>query len=175
VTHDRGDLVTRALLCLVATACALTLLLAYRVPNVPLAPPVDQSFASSPPPKAAGAGAKPSGARATGNGAPTRWSLSDRGELQVIGPPVGWGYGHVQVKVTLEGSRIMDVAVVDMATTNPVSRYRSRAAVARLRGDVLAGQGADVDVVTGATYTSDAYLRSLQAALDLAHGSPSGG
>lgn len=166
---------TRALLCLVGTACALTLLLAYRVPNIPLAPPVDQSVASSPPPRAAGAGAKPNGSPAASNGPPARWDLSDRGELQVIGPPVAWPYGHVQVKVTLEGSRIMDVAVVDMATTNPVSRYRSRAAVARLRGNVLAGQGADVDVVTGATYTSNAYLRSLQAALDMAHGSPSGG
>jgi hypothetical protein len=166
---------TRALLCLVATACALMLLLAYRVPHIPLAPAVGQSVASSPPPKGAGAGAKPSGAKAPSNGPPARWALSDRGELQVVGPPVGWPYGHVQVKVTLEGSRILDVAVVDMATTNPISRYRSRAAVSRLRGSVLSGQGADVDVVTGATYTSDAYLRSLQAALDMAHGTPAGG
>jgi FMN-binding domain len=145
------------------------------VPKVPLAAPVGQSVTASPPSKAAGAAAKPSGARPASSGPPARWAVSDRGELQVIGPPVGWPYGHVQVKVTLEGPRIMDVAVVEMATTNPVSRYRSRAAVARLRGSVLAGQGADVDVVTGATYTSDAYLRSLQAALDMAHGTrPSG-
>jgi FMN-binding protein len=161
---------TRALLCLVATACALVLLLTYRVPRVPLAEPVDRSVAASPPPKAAGAGNKPSGAKPATSGPPARWAVSDRGELQVIGPPVGWPYGHVQVKVTLEGSRIMDVAVVEMVTTNPVSCYRSQAAVARLRGSVLEDQGADVDVVTGATYTSDAYLRSLQAALDMVHG-----
>jgi uncharacterized protein with FMN-binding domain len=34
---------------------------------------------------------------------------------------------------------------------------------------VLSGQDAGVDVVTGATYTSHAYLQSLQAALDMAH------
>jgi hypothetical protein len=160
---------TRALLCLVATACALTLLLAYRVPSIPLAPPVDQAVASARLPKGAGAGTKASDAKAAVNGPPAGWSLSDRGELQVIGPPVGWPYGHVQVQVTLEGSRILDVAVVDMATTNPISRYRCRAAVWLLRGSVLSAQGADVDVVTGATSTSDAYLHSLQAALDMAH------
>lgn len=154
---------TRALLCLVVTACALTLLLAYRVPNIPLAPPVDRVVASSPPDRSDLAGVAAGQPRRPG------WSMSQRGELQVTGPPAGWTYGHVQVQVTLSGKRIMDVAVVDMATTNPISRYRSRAAVARLRAEVLSGQDAGVDVVTGATYTSHAYLQSLQAALDMAH------
>jgi hypothetical protein len=160
--------VTRALICLVATAFALALLLAYQAPSIPLAPPVDRVVASSPPrgsttPAAAGQPRKPGRAQ------------SDRGELEVVGPPVGWSYGHVQVQVTVAGGRILDVAVVDMATTNPVSRYRSRAAVPRLRAEVLAGQDAGVDVVTGATFTSHAYLRSLQAALDIAHGATATG
>lgn len=154
---------TRALLCLVATACALVLLLAYRVPNLPLAQPVDRTVASSPPDRADLARV------AAGNPRKPGRSMSERGELQVTGPPAGWTYGHVQVQVTLAGKRILDVAVVDMATTNPISRYRSRAAVTRLRGEVLSGQDAGVDVVTGATYTSHAYLQSLQAALDMAH------
>jgi len=152
---------TRALICLVGTVCGLALLLAYRVPDIPLAAPVDRVVTSRSP-KAAGTPA----AGASRN--PGR-SRSDRGELEVIGPPVGWSYGRVQVRVTMAGGRILDVAVVDMATTNPIARYRSRAAVSRLRGEVLAGQDAGVDVVTGATYTSHAYLGSLQAALDLAH------
>jgi hypothetical protein len=155
--------VTRALLCLVATACALVLLLAYRVPNIPLAQPVDRTVASSPPDRSDLARV------AAGNPRKPGWSRSQRGELLVTGPPAGWTYGHVQVQVTLSGKRILDVAVVDMATTNPISRYRSRAAVTRLRGEVLSGQDAGIDVVTGATYTSHAYLQSLQAALDMAH------
>jgi hypothetical protein len=155
--------VTRALICLVASAFALVLLLAYRVPNLPLAPPIDQVAASSPPGPSTPTGAAGQPRK------PGRYQ-SARGELEVIGPPVGWSYGHVQVQVTMTGRRILDVAVVDMATTNPISRYRSRAAVSRLRTEVLAGQHAGVDVVTGATFTSDAYLHSLQAALDMAHG-----
>jgi FMN-binding domain len=155
--------VTRALICLVATAFALALLLAYRVPDIPLAAPVDRAVASGPPKGAT------TPAVAAGRPRKTGWTVSDRGELEVVGPPVGWSYGHVQVRVTLKERRILDVAVVDMATTNPVSRYRSRAAVSRLRGEVLSGQDAGIDVVTGATYTSNAYLDSLQAALDMAH------
>jgi hypothetical protein len=139
------------------------LLLAYRVPDIPLAEPVDRVVTSNPP---KGATTPPA---AAGRPQMPGWTMSDRGELEVVGPPVGWSYGHVQVRVTLKDSRILDVAVVDMATTNPISRYRSRAAVSRLRGEVLSGQDAGVDVVTGATYTSDAYLNSLQAALDMAH------
>lgn len=155
---------TRALICLVGTVCALTLLLAYRVPNLPLAPPVDQAATSRP------AKATVTPDPAAGSPRKTGLHLTDSGELEVVGPPVGWSYGHVQVQVTMTGKRILDVAVVDMATTNPISRYRSRAAVSRLRGEVLSGQDAGVDVVTGATYTSNAYLGSLQAALDMAHG-----
>lgn len=153
---------TRALICLVATAFALVLLLAYRVPDIPLAAPVDRAVSSGPP----GRAATPA---AAGRPAKAGWSRLGNGELEVVGPPVGWTYGHVQVRVTLHGRSIRDVAVVDMATTNPISRYRSRAAVARLRGEVLSGQDAGVDVVTGATYTSTAYLHSLQSALDMAH------
>jgi uncharacterized protein with FMN-binding domain len=154
--------VTRALLCLVATAFALALLLAYRVPDIPLAAPVDRAVTARPP-KGAVTPAAAGRPRKAG------WTMSQDGALEVTGPPVGWTYGHVQVQVTLRGRRIADVAVVDMATTNPISRYRSRAAVSRLRGEVLSGQDAGVDVVTGATYTSTAYLHSLQAALDMAH------
>jgi hypothetical protein len=154
--------VTRALICLVATAFALALLLAYRVPPIPLAAPVDRQVTSSPP-KGAATPQAAAGPRKAG------WTVAIGGELEVVGPPVGWTYGHVQVRVTLKDRRILDVAVVDMATTNPISRYRSRAAVSRLRGEVLSGQNAGVDVVTGATYTSTAYLHSLQAALDMAH------
>jgi hypothetical protein len=157
--------VTRALICLVATAFALTLLLAYRVPDIPLAAPVDRAVASNPPKGSA----TPVDRAAAGRPRKTGWSMSDSGALEVVGPPVGWSYGHVQVEVTLKDRRILDVAVVDMATTNPISRDRSRAAVSRLRGEVLSGQDAGVDVVTGATYTSNAYLHSLQAALDMAH------
>ncbi|MGI8749322.1 MAG: FMN-binding protein [Thermoleophilaceae bacterium] len=38
-------------------------------------------------------------------------------------------------------------------------------AAPQLRGEALRAQSAQMDVVSGATYTSEAYARSLQAAL----------
>jgi hypothetical protein len=147
------------------------LLLAYRPPQVPQDRLVDQAVVAPPPT----ARDRPPDVRITGRGnlqmtGPSMgWYYPGRGRLLVTGPPVGWSYGHLQVEVTLAGWRILDVAVVRLATTNAVSQLRSRAAAERLRSEVLSSQRMDVDVVTGATYTSHAYLRSLQAALDMAH------
>jgi len=163
--------VTRALLSLVATVCALTLLLAYRAPRIPRDGMVDQAVVA--PPRTTGG--PPPDVHITGRGnlqmtGPSMgWLYSGAGTLLVTGPPVGWSYGHLQVEVTLAAGRIVDVAVVRLATTNAVSQLRSRAAAERLRNEVLTSQRTDVDVISGATYTSHAYLRSLQAALDTAH------
>jgi uncharacterized protein with FMN-binding domain len=42
-------------------------------------------------------------------------------------------------------------------------------AVPQLRSEVLTAQSANIDVVSGATVTSEGYINSLQAALDSAH------
>jgi FMN-binding domain len=159
-----GAHITRLTVTLLATACLLLAVLTYRTPQIPHDRQADRAALAPPPPSTAGAGPAKQAL-----GPPTSWCYSGRGRLQAVGPTVGWSYGHVQVAVTLAGSRILDVAVAQLATTNPVSQRRSAAAAGRLRGAVLASQRADVDVVSGATYTSQAYLRSLQAALDKAH------
>jgi len=147
------------------------LLLAYRAPRIPQDRLVDQAVVAPSPP----AGSPPPDVRVTGRGnlqmtGPSMgWYYPGRGRLLVTGPPVGWSYGHLQVEVTLAGRRILDVAVVRLATTNAVSQLRSRAAAELLRSEVLSSQRIDVDVISGATYTSHAYLHSLQAALDMAH------
>jgi len=147
----------RFVVALVATACAVVLLLWYRTPRLAQDQLADRAVAAPPP-----AG----GVVRHGCPAATAWT-------SVTGPTVAWRLGHLQVRVTLIECRIADVTVVDLATTNPVSQRRSRTAVSVLRGQVLSSQCADVDVVSGATYTSSAYLHSLQAALDAAHAATS--
>ena len=70
-------------------------------------------------------------------------------------------FGDVQVRVVLTGTHIDDVIVVQMSN-------RPRDAAARLRQEALAKQSADLTNVSGATYTAQAYMRSLQSALDKA-------
>ncbi|MBP2474176.1 uncharacterized protein with FMN-binding domain [Crossiella equi] len=70
-------------------------------------------------------------------------------------------YGTVQVRVTFSGDRITDVQALRAPTST-----RTQGALPRLRQSALSAQSADIDTVSGATQTSQAYRRSLQAALD---------
>jgi uncharacterized protein with FMN-binding domain len=75
-------------------------------------------------------------------------------------------YGKIQVTIKVEGGEITDAAATyptanDSATINPP-------AIAALKESTLQAQNADVSAVSGATYTSESYVKSLQAALDAA-------
>jgi uncharacterized protein with FMN-binding domain len=83
-----------------------------------------------------------------------------------LGRPVQTDYGVVQVRVTTRGGRIVDVVPVRLPHEVEMDVVLSRTAVRQLALAVLDAQSADVDVVSGATYTSRGYLQSLQSALD---------
>jgi uncharacterized protein with FMN-binding domain len=86
----------------------------------------------------------------------------------VDGPAVTTPYGDVQVEVVLTGGRITDVRALHLTDSGGHSRRISAYAAPLLRAEVLAAQSAHVDMVSGATFTSEGYLGSLQAALDAA-------
>lgn len=88
--------------------------------------------------------------------------------MVVTGPQIVLAHGIVQVRATLVGGRVVDVAALSLPRDNPHSWDDSTAAAATLRSEVLSKQSADVNVVSGATFTSRGYLSSLQAALDAA-------
>lgn len=77
-------------------------------------------------------------------------------------------YGTTQVKVTIAGGRITDVAVVQENQNDSRSVQISENAFPTLREEVLSKQTAAVDTISGATYTSEQYEASLQSALDQA-------
>ena len=86
----------------------------------------------------------------------------------VEGDPVDNRYGTVQVRVTIRGNRIVDVKPVQMPMDRQRSAYITEQAGPYLRQEVLQAQSAHIDIVSGATYTSDSYAQSLQSALDRA-------
>ncbi|WP_030381859.1 MULTISPECIES: FMN-binding protein [unclassified Streptomyces] len=109
------------------------------------APSVSSAPSAAPAPSASGAG----GRAVTGGEAQTRW-------------------GPVQVKVTVSGGRVTDVTAVEYPTENPRDQQINSYALPQLRTEALAAQSADIDTVSGATYTSEGYKQSLQSALDAA-------
>ena len=86
-----------------------------------------------------------------------------------VGVSEQFGYGVLDVKVTVSGNRITDVSVPSLQVAEPTSQQICDQAIPLLRSEVLAAQSARIDGVSGATYTSEAYYLSLQAALDALH------
>jgi len=84
------------------------------------------------------------------------------------GNSVGTRFGNVQVQVTISGGTITDVTALKLTDQDGRSVQISNRAAPILRQQVLASQSANVANVSGATYTSNAYLSSLQSALDQA-------
>lgn len=84
------------------------------------------------------------------------------------GDSVSTRFGDVQVQITVAGGVLTDVTALKLTDHDGKSVQISNRAAPLLRTEVLAAGSAQVDTVSGATYTSDAYLTSLQSALDQA-------
>jgi len=77
-------------------------------------------------------------------------------------------YGNVQVKVTISGGKISDVQFLDYPHDRRTSEEINQQAMPYLKTETIQAQSAQVDVVSGATQTSEAFQQSLQSALNKA-------
>lgn len=84
------------------------------------------------------------------------------------GDSVRTRFGEVQVQITVSGGELTDVTPLVLTDHDGRSVQISNRAAPVLRSEVLQAGSATVNTVSGATYTSDAYLTSLQSALDQA-------
>ena len=109
------------------------------------------------------------GAGATARPATARPAPASPAIRSATGPNVPFGYGALSVRVVVRGTQITDVSVPAIQTAEPTSQQISTQAIPTLRAEVLSAQGAGIDGVSGATYTSQAYVQSLQTALDDLH------
>lgn len=83
------------------------------------------------------------------------------------GPAEYTRWGNVQVRVTISGGEIVDVVALQIPSDRKSASINGRAQPI-LEAEAVAEQGADIDIVSGATYTSRTYAASLQGALDAA-------
>lgn len=84
------------------------------------------------------------------------------------GKPVTTQYGVVQVAAVVRAGKLADVRVLQHTDDGARSQQVNAAALPKLKSEALSAQKANIDVVSGATYTSTGYARSLQSALDKA-------
>ncbi len=77
-------------------------------------------------------------------------------------------WGPVQVQLDMEGSTITHVSVLQYPDQNGRDVEISNYALPKLIQETLDEQGSNISMVSGATYTSQGYVQSLQSALDQA-------
>jgi uncharacterized protein with FMN-binding domain len=163
----------RAIAAIAVTAIALALLFSFKTPadqaaalGLPalgsLAPgpvsPTDPGVASSPP--------QP-GATQPPPASPAPTKVARKGNGTYTGSAVEEPFGVIQVQATVANGKLTGVTVVQMPTHGR-SGFISAQAAPILQGEAISAQSANIDSVSGATYTSQAYAQSLQSALDQA-------
>lgn len=84
------------------------------------------------------------------------------------GPEVDAFYGFVQVQVTVRNGKIADVQFLEYPSDRRTSVRINTFAVPYLQHEAVQAQNANVDIIGGATLTSEAFIRSLQSALSQA-------
>lgn len=99
---------------------------------------------------------------------PTTASAPTGSSRTIDGPVINNKWGPVQVEVVLDGSHIVDVKAPQYPTHARRSQQINDQALPILHQQVIQAQSAQIDGVGGATYTTDGYMQSLQAALDKA-------
>lgn len=138
----------RAPLVLAGTVTGLVLVLGYRPPDLAARRRGHDRRASPAQPPGSTPGARAAANRTvTGGVVPTR-------------------YGDAQVRVTATDGKLTEVTAVQLPDDDRRPSAISWNAEPTLRSDALAGQSADIDTVSGATYTGDGSAESLQSALD---------
>ncbi|HET6937929.1 MAG TPA: FMN-binding protein [Nocardioides sp.] len=157
----------RIVLWLLSTFSAVALLFGYHTstsgPAATAQAPIGASLSSpSPSPSTPSTSSSGSGG-SSGTGA---GKTSSSGST-VTGDVAQTRWGPVQVQLTTDGSgTITDVQVVEYPSGNGEDQRINSYALPKLVQETLDAQSAHIDMVSGATVTSDGYLQSLQSALD---------
>ncbi|MEU0194496.1 FMN-binding protein [Streptomyces afghaniensis] len=117
----------------------------------------------------------PGSAQAAGQAPPAAAGQAPQGGVNgaVTGDAAQTQYGAVQVRLTMSNGKITQAEAVQ-APKGGRSDQITANSVPRLNQAVVAAQSADIDAVSGATYTSAGYKKSLQSALDKAKASAGG-
>ena len=89
--------------------------------------------------------------------------------VTVNGTPASTHYGPVQVQITLTNGRITAANAITYPRYDRREQQINDPAIPQLNQETLQAQSANIDTVSGATYTSAGYQQSLQSALDTAH------
>ncbi|RMI43715.1 FMN-binding protein [Actinomadura harenae] len=167
----------RAVLATSATVAGVSLLLALKPHHNGIAAASGQGASGgggavtvAPPvaPGSAGSGGSGGSTGSSGSSAPPKQGAKSGASGTYTGSVIDTRYGPVQVAVTVARGKLTGVKVLQTPSENGRDRRLAAMAVPQLTQEALAAGNARIDTVSGATYTSEGYINSLQSALDKA-------
>jgi uncharacterized protein with FMN-binding domain len=152
-----------------ATVAGLAGVLAFHTTPARL-DPVSVGPTPTPNPAASGAGGGAEGASSPSPPDPaasTKPASSKGGGTRTTdGPVVNYNYGNLSVSVTVSGSKITRVGIASLDDFGvPRSEEIDQQSIPILEQEAVQAQSADIQGVSGASYTSQGFEQSLQAAL----------
>jgi uncharacterized protein with FMN-binding domain len=156
--------VRRIVLWLMSTMTVLVLLFGYHTSTSSTATATAESSAVAP----VAGGSSSSSAGSGSSSSSSSGSGTTSAATTFTGNSASTRWGPVQVEITVANGTITDVSVVDYPDNNGKDKQINARALPVLVQETLKAQSADIDMVSGATVTSDGYVESLQSALDQA-------
>src|SRR4051794_11182562 len=153
----------RVILAIVSTVASLMLVLSFKThsPSAAATPPAAVSSTGTSTGKS-GSSTGTSGSSSGGS------SSSSSATKTYTGDAAMTRYGPVQVQVTVKNGAVTSVAATDYPTSDPRDAQINSYAIPQLNSEAASAGNANIDMVSGATYTSEGYQSSLQSALDKA-------
>jgi uncharacterized protein with FMN-binding domain len=144
----------RVILAIASTAVVLVLLLLFK--------------SHSPAPALGPAAVGPSPDTAVTPGANTPGASTPAGARTVTGDAIQTIYGPVQVKITVANGKVTAASAIEYPDGTPRDSQINSFAIPQLQQETIGVSSPNIDAVSGATYTSQGYIGSLQSALDKA-------
>jgi uncharacterized protein with FMN-binding domain len=155
-----------------STLTVLVLLFGYHTSTSSTAAAQGGDSSVAAPAGGSSSGTSSSGSSSSGSSSSGTSSGSSTGtsgsSTTVTGSAASTRYGPVQVQITVADGQVTDVQVLEYPDNDGKDRQINARALPILVSETLKAQSSDIDMVSGATYTSDGYVESLQSALDQA-------
>jgi uncharacterized protein with FMN-binding domain len=160
--------VKRIVLWLLSTFSAVVLLFGYHTstsgPTATAQAPIGASLTTSSTSSTSGSDGSSGGSGGSGG---TGDGTTQSAGTTVTGDVAQTRWGPVQVQITTDASgTIADVQVIEYPSGNGMDQQINSYALPQLVQETLDAQSANIDMISGATVTSEGYLQSLQSALD---------
>jgi uncharacterized protein with FMN-binding domain len=150
----------RVVLAILSTVAALVMLLSFKTHA--------STSSASPPAAVSGTSAGSSSPDSSSETSTPSRKTSQSTTRTVTGTAAETAYGPVQVKVSVKSGKVTAVTATEYPSSDPRDAQINSYAIPALDKETLAAGSASIDMISGATYTSNGYITSLQSALDKA-------